>query len=113
MAGIACCADDRGDVHDAAPARFHHRAHHGTAKAHGGGEIDIQHLCPILVGHPHEELIAGDACVVDEDVEPPHRFNRLLGQRFDGCRVTEIARQHVGAALQFGGKGLQRFHAGA
>ena len=34
------------------------------------GQIDGEHRLPVLVLHPHEQAVAGDAGIVDENVEP-------------------------------------------
>ena len=51
----------------------HHATQHGARQVEGGGQVDRDHLVPLLVLHAHEELVAGDAGIVDEDVELAQR----------------------------------------
>src|SRR3546814_2800892 len=60
-------ADHRGDGDDAARARLHHAAHHRLAAAEDAGEVGVADRLPVLVLHPHKQVVAGDAGVVDED----------------------------------------------
>ena len=45
-------------------------------------EIRVEHGVPIVVGHAHQQLIARDAGIVDEHINPPvlrhRRFNQPL-----------------------------------
>ena len=89
---IAGRADHRGDRDDAAPALLHHAAQHGARQAEGGGEIDRDDLIPLVVLHAHEEIVARDAGIVDENVDRrAERGLGRLGQRLDRVLVAEIA----------------------
>ena len=87
---------------------------HGARKAEGGGEIDRDDLIPLLVLHAHEEIVAGDAGIVDQDVDAGscRRFRRL-GQTFDGCDIGKIGGRDEGARTQFRFYGFQGLGASA
>ena len=63
-------AHDRSDIDDAAIAAAHHALHGRAGQAEGGREVDGDHRVPFLVLHAHEEVVAGHAGIVDQDVEP-------------------------------------------
>ena len=53
-------------------------------------EIGLQDIAPIVHRHAHDQIVARDARVVDQDVDLPERVERLLDQRL-GCReVTDV-----------------------
>ena len=67
---VAFLAGDRGDVDDAAVVLLDHRGHDRLAADEGAVEIDAQHLAPFLeIGFPHRLVDAGDAGIVDENVD--------------------------------------------
>ena len=63
--------------------------------------------------HAHEEVVAGDAGVVDQDVD--RRGRRLGGrdQRLDRGLVRQVAGHDMGALAEFGGQGIERVAARA
>ena len=115
LAGIAGGAHHRGDLDDAAPALFHHAAQHGARQAEGGGEIDRDHLVPFLVLHAHEEIVAGDAGIVDQDVDAARRPR--LPPPWAGLRPRRCRRDWPAAmkarAPSSASSCFQRFGAGA
>ena len=67
---IAFLAGDGRDVDDAAVVLLDHRGHDRLAADEGPVEIDAQHLAPFVeVGLPHGLVDAGDAGIVDENVD--------------------------------------------
>ena len=66
------------------------------------------HRLPFLVLHAHEEVVAGDAGVVDEDVEPAHRGLGRRHQRLDRVLVGEIRRDDVDALAEVGRERVER-----
>ena len=89
--GVAFLAGDRGDVDDAAVFLFEHRRHHRLAADEGPVEIDAQHLAPFLeVGFPHRLVDAGDAGIVDEDVDLAERLQRLVAGLFDRGEIGDV-----------------------
>ena len=68
---------------------------------------------PFLVAHAHEEVVAGDAGVVDEDVERRRRGLGRRYQRLDGGFVAEIASDDMRALAKLGGERVERLAARA
>ena len=76
LAPVAVQADDRADVDDRAGSFLHHRPRHGAAGVEDRAQIGLDHLAPVLVGHPRKQAVTRQAGVVDEDVDvarPPRR----------------------------------------
>ena len=87
---------------DAAEALAHHQFGRGAREAEGRRQIDRDDVIPILVLHLHEQIVAGDAGIGDEDVDLPHRRFGRRHQRLDLGGVGEIAGQHVNALAELG-----------
>src|SRR5216683_1670131 len=100
LAGIAGDTDHRGDADDAAPAPLHHAAHRRARQAEAGGEVDVDHRLPILVLHAQRQLVAGEAGIVDEDVELTRRLLRRLDERVGGGRIGEVGGGDEGALAE-------------
>src|ERR1700731_447779 len=89
--GIAFLAGNRGDVDDAAVFLLDHRGHDRLAADEGAVEIDAQHLAPFLeVGLPHRLVDAGDAGIVDEDVDLAERLQRRIPRLLDRGEVRYV-----------------------
>ena len=89
--GVAFLAGDGGDVDDAAVLLLQHRRHHRLAADEGPVEIDAQHLAPFLeVGFPHRLVDAGDAGIVDEDVDLAERLQRLVTRLLDRGEIRHV-----------------------
>ena len=71
LPGVPHLPDDRADGDDAPAPLLEHRAHGRLRQREGRGQVRRQHRVPVLALHPHQQLIARDAGVADEDVEPP------------------------------------------
>ena len=65
-------------------AALHHAADRRPRQPEAGREIHVEHRLPILVLHAHRQHVAGDAGIVDEDVDLAHRG---LGRRPPACRL--------------------------
>ena len=98
LAGLTGFADDRGDVDDAAPAVFDHLGHDGLGKEKGPGEVGGEDVVPVLALHAEGEDVAGDAGVVDEDVNAAEVDNDRFGTLFDGVFAGDVEREGVGGA---------------
>ncbi len=84
---IAFLAGDRGDVHDAPVLLLEHRGHDRLADDEGAVEVDAQHLVPLgEVGLPHRLVDAGDAGIVDEDVDLAEGGERRIAGLLDRRR---------------------------
>ena len=49
--------------------RLEHRPGHGLGRVEGAEQVRLEHLAPGIEAHPHDQVVAGDAGVVDEDVD--------------------------------------------
>src|SRR3546814_3296679 len=79
--------------------RLHHRLGGGADQAERGFQIDADHLIPLLVLHPHRQIVARYPSVVDEDVEPAtQRLDRARNQPVDIGRIGQVAWQDHGIA---------------
>src|SRR3546814_14143808 len=67
-------AVDRTDVDDAAPAALDHAGKAGLGHVEAAAEVDAHHVVPVVIAHPREGAAAGDAGVVDHDVDGPDLF---------------------------------------
>ena len=70
LTGVAGDTGDGRDVHDAPRALLHHRAHRGFRHQERAAQVQVDDRVPVLGAHPHEQVVARDARVVDEDVDP-------------------------------------------
>ena len=113
LAGIAGHADDRGDRDDPAEALAHHQLGRGAGETEGRGQVDLDDVVPVLVTQLHEQVVARDAGVGDQDIDLPHRGFRRGHQRLDFRAVGQIARQHVNAFAKLAGEGIQHLAARA
>ena len=107
LPGIAGDADDRGDGDDAAEALAHHQLGRRARQTEGRGQIDRDDVVPILVAQLHEQIVAGDAGIGDEDVDLPHRGFGRRHQRLDLGAVGEVAGQHMNALAQLRRQAIQ------
>jgi len=62
-------SDHRGDVDDAAGALAKHRTDGGLGDEEDALEVGGEDVVPVLLAHAHDERVAGDAGVVDDDIE--------------------------------------------
>src|SRR5699024_6667135 len=78
LAAVAGDARDGRDVDDAAALAEHAQVHELLRELLRGQEIDVQHRVPTAGVHVGQQLVAGDAGVVDQHVEPAAlRLDRL------------------------------------
>ena len=54
------------------------------------GEVRVDHGAPVLVGHAHDEAVAGDAGVVDEDGDGAERTLDLAERGVDGVGIGDV-----------------------
>src|SRR5271170_262905 len=62
-------AEDAGDVDDASPALLEHGGGDLLDAEICGGKVSLQDGVPVSALHAHDELVAGDAGVIDQDVD--------------------------------------------
>ena len=75
LPGVAHLPDHRADRDDPAAALLQHRPHRRLRQHERGGEVGGHHRVPVLALHAHQQLIARDAGVADDDVEPAVRVD--------------------------------------
>src|SRR3974390_3346985 len=99
---IAFLAGDGGDVDDAAIVLFDHDRHDRLAAYEGAIEIDAQHLAPFVeVGFPHRLVDAGNAGIVDENINPAESFQRFVAGFFHRGEVGNIDLEGADAGADF------------
>ena len=88
---VAFLAGDRGDVDDPAVAARDHVRDHGAAGEEAAGQVDVDDAPPdVGIELPGQAVAAGDAGVVDQDVDPSVvRRGRVRGG-FDRRRVGQF-----------------------
>ena len=84
LTGIAHHTDDGCDVDDASGALLHHAAQDGFGGAEHGFEVDLHDVVPLFFFHTHQEVVAGDAGVVDQNIQLAELFFNVGNQVFDG-----------------------------
>ena len=77
------------------------------------GEVDVEHRLPVLVAHPHRQPVAGDAGIVDKDVDLTERGLALAHQTLGLVGLGEIGVQDMDALAELAGERLQRYLARA
>ena len=91
-----------------------HAAQGGAGQPKGGGEVQVDNRLPVLVLHAQGEGVAGNAGIVDENVDPAsHRRLGITHELVGGIRLGEVRGERVGALAQFGGERFKRDGAGA
>src|SRR5690606_33866881 len=69
LAILARLAVDRPDIDDAAPAAFDHAGETGLGHVETAAQVDAHDVVPIVIAHPGEGAVAGDAGIVDDDID--------------------------------------------
>ena len=69
LANLSALAVDRTDIDDAAPFAFAHAGKYSLGHVETACQVDADHLVPLLKRHLHHRRIAGDARVVDHDID--------------------------------------------
>src|SRR5271157_3224825 len=101
---------DAGYVDDPSPALLQHRAHHGLDQQERPGKICVDHFVPVCALHAHDELIAGHAGVVYQDVDLAKARDRSFHSSLDLLFAADIhlERRRLSAfAVDLAGKLLQ------
>ena len=71
LARLTLAPVDGGDVDDAPEAARAHPLDHEPRHVEDGVEVGVDHRVPVLLRHTVEHAVAGDAGVVDENVDGP------------------------------------------
>ena len=85
----------------------------GADQAERCAQIDIQHRLPVLVLHAHRQHVAGEAGIVDQDVQRPGLRLGLGDQRIGRRRIAQVGGADMGALAEFRGERVERPLAGA
>ena len=110
---IAENAGDRGDIDDPPGPAAHHVAQDAAGEHEHRGEVDGDDVVPLFVLHAHEQIVVGDAGIVDEDVDLAESLLGFLAELGHCGAVAEIARQHEHAAAELGGESVELLLVGA
>ncbi len=76
----------------------------GAHEHEGGREVDRNDLVPLLILHHHEQVVARETGVVDQNIEPAKLGDGLVDQLGHLRFVAEIARQNMHAIAKLGGQ---------
>src|SRR5690606_38708782 len=105
LAGVAGDADHRGDADDAARAALHHPLHRRAGQAEIAFQVDLDDGLEVLVLHPHQQAVLGDAGVGDQDVQRrAGGFFSPRHQAIDRGRVRQVGGGVMGALAQLLGE---------
>src|SRR6185312_16768831 len=105
---VAGDADHGRDRDDPTEPRLHHWPRRRSHQPERGFEVDADDVLELLVLHPHEQIVAGDARIVDQDVELA--AERLYGRGYelvDRRPIGEIARKRDVIAAEAPAERLQ------
>src|SRR5262249_42118042 len=72
---------DRADIDDAAEAPLQHAVPGDLAHVETTAEIGVQHFVPTVAAHLLHGAVAGDAGIVDDDLDGTERGRHLLHAR--------------------------------
>lgn len=105
LPGVAHQAGDRAYVDDPPAFRARHLPADRLAGVERALEVDGKHAVEVLLGHLQQQLVAGDACVVDEDVDAAEVLADPAEGFLDERKVGHVAFVGRGAdaeGLRFG-----------
>src|SRR3546814_1905802 len=97
---ISRLAVDRTDVDDAAPAALDHAGKAGLGHVEAAAEVDAHHVVPVVIAHPREGAVAGDAGVVDHDVDGPDLFGHPRAAVEARLMVADVRSEEHTSELQ-------------
>src|SRR3546814_15796534 len=72
-------------------------AHHRLAAAIDAGEVGVEDRLPVLVLHPHQQVVAGDAGVVDQDRDRAELLADRIDQLLAGAGFVAVEPAAVAA----------------
>ncbi len=91
LAHLARLPGHGGDVDDPAALGLEHRAGDRLGHVERAEQVGLEDLAPGLDGHPHDQVVAGDAGVVDQDVDLAERLEDRLDDRLGRIRLRGVA----------------------
>src|SRR5262249_4603933 len=92
-------AVDRADVDDAPEAARAHAVDDRAAHVEAGGEVGLDHLVPLLPIHALQRGVAGDAGVVDQDLDRSQRSLDRLHALLAGGELAHVELEGGDAGL--------------
>ena len=87
LAGVSDLSDDRRDVDDAAGALLGGELEEGLGAVEDTAEVGVDDGLPRLGLHAHDETVAGDPGVVDEDVNGSESLDGFREEFLDGVGI--------------------------
>ena len=106
LAILAGLAVDRADIDDPAPAALAHAAEGGLRHVEAAAQVDAHHFVPVIEAHLGEHAVAGDARIVDDDVDGAERFGDLRAAIEAGLMIAHVPFEGGDAGLVGEGLGL-------
>ena len=70
--------------------RLEHRPGDGLGHVERPEEVRLEDLAPGLDAHPHDQVVAGDPGVVDEDVDLAEGLERRLDDGLRGLGLLDV-----------------------
>jgi hypothetical protein len=98
LSGSAHLADDGRDVDDPSPALLEHAAEDCLDEQERRAEVGREHVIPVGALHAEEQGVAGDAGVVDEDIDFTELGGNLLDRGADGVLGSHVEGKGGGLA---------------
>ena len=89
--------DDRADGDDPAAALLEHRPHRRLRERKRRGEVCGEHSIPLVALHPQQELIARNAGVAHDDVEPTVTVDDVVRHTRERGGVGHVEAQRLGS----------------
>ena len=84
----------------------------GTTHVHGSGEVDLEHLVPVLAGHLQERHVAKDASVVDHDVDATEGVRDRGDRSLHRITIGHVADEAVQALVEAVDREVEHGHRG-
>jgi hypothetical protein len=91
--GIAHHANHRRDIDDPAVPRLEHAAHECLAGQEHGGEVGVDHRLPFFLLHAHQQIVARDARIIDQNADRTFVGTDIRLDRADSRRLRSIQHQ--------------------
>ena len=91
---------NRSIIDDASTSAAHHAAQDSPGQCEDRCEVDGQNVIPLIILHPHKEIVVGDTRVVDENIDLTQRLLRCLGKLIQRQHQDVQFLQQAVAALE-------------
>ena len=66
-----------------------------------GGEVNVQNQLPVFVAHADEKVVAGEAGVIDQNVDAAEFGFHVFDQLVDGFGIAEVGNEAFNVAAEF------------